>query len=144
MIYTRAYELIQEIDSMGGALAALKNGYQQRRIHDSAWKQMQDIESLERKVVGVNHALMDEELQIEGQEIDSTIADLQKEKMLTLRNIRDEELVEDALRSITEAASTNVNLFPLILHAVRVYCTVGEIMNAMKAVFGTWSAPSGF
>ena len=64
--------------------------------------------------------------------------------MLTLRNIRDEELVEDALRSITEAASTNVNLFPLILHAVRVYCTVGEIMNAMKAVFGTWSAPSGF
>ena len=144
MIYTRAYELIQEIDSMGGALAALKNGYQQRRIHDSAWKQMQDIESLERKVVGVNHALMDEELQIEGQEIDSTIADMQKEKMLTLRNIRDEELVEDALRSITEAASTNVNLFPLILHAVRVYCTVGEIMNAMKAVFGTWSAPSGF
>ena len=38
----------------------------------------------------------------------------------------------------------NANLFPLILHAVRVYCSVGEIMNAMKLVFGTWSAPSGF
>tara|TARA_B100000614_G_scaffold17037_1_gene14037 strand:+ start:3842 stop:5422 length:1581 start_codon:yes stop_codon:yes gene_type:complete len=144
MIYSQAHELIQEIDSMGGALIALKNGYQQRRIHDSAWKQMQDIERLERKVVGVNHALMDEEIDIEGQEIDSTIADMQQEKMHTLRNMRDEKLVQNALNSITEAAASNDNLFPLILHAVRVYCTVGEIMNAMKVVFGTWSAPSGF
>ena len=144
MIYTEAYELIQEIDSMGGALAALKNGYQQRRIHDSAWKQMQDIERLDRKVVGVNHAMMDEDIDVEGQVIDSTIADMQQEKMHTLRKLRDEEIVQNALNSITEAAATNANLFPLILHAVRVYCTVGEIMNAMKDVFGTWSAPSGF
>ena len=144
LIYTEAYELIQEIGGMGGALAALKNGYQQRRIHDSAWKQMQDIESLDRKVVGVNHAFMDEDIDVEGQEIDSTIANMQQEKMDKLRKLRDEEIVQNALNSITEAAATNANLFPLILHAVRVYCTVGEIMNAMKDVFGTWSAPSGF
>jgi methylmalonyl-CoA mutase N-terminal domain/subunit len=144
LIATKANELIEEIDAMGGALIALKNGFQQRRIHDSAWKQMQEIESLERKVVGVNHAQMDEDLSIEGEEIDVAIANMQNEKMARLHQLRDEKIVAEALNSITEAARTNSNLFPLILHAVRVYCSVGEIMNAMKEVFGTWMAPSGF
>ena len=64
-----AYELIQEIENMGGALAALKTGFQQRRIHESAWKQTTDVENLHRKVVGVNHAQMDNEPEIEGQMI---------------------------------------------------------------------------
>ena len=144
LIATQAHELIQEIDVMGGALSALKNGYQQRRIHDSAWKQMQDIENHERKVVGVNHAQMEEDLTIEGEEIDSTIAQMQNDKITTLHGIRDEQAVSEALNAITVAAATDCNLFPLILHAVKVYCSVGEIMNAMKEVFGTWSAPSGF
>ena len=143
-IFEQALELIHEIDTMGGALVALKSGFQQRRIHDSAWKQMQDIESQLRKVVGVNHASMEEDLQYEGQEIDSEIADMQTDKMSRLHDIRDQETVLSALNAITEAANSNANLFPLILHAVRVYCSVGEIMNAMKLVFGTWSAPSGF
>ena len=143
-IFEQALELIHEIDTMGGALVALKSGFQQRRIHDSAWKQMQDIESQLRKVVGVNHASMEEDLQYEGQEIDSEIADMQTDKMSRLHDIRDEDTVLSALNAITVAANSNANLFPLILHAVRVYCSVGEIMNAMKLVFGTWSAPSGF
>ena len=143
-IFNEALELIEEIDSMGGALVALKSGFQQRRIHDSAWKQMQDVESHLRKVVGVNHALMDEDLQYEGEEIDPGISEMQSAKMKQLHEIRDERIVLEALNAITEAANTDANLFPLILHAVRVYCSVGEIMNAMKLVFGTWSAPSGF
>ena len=143
-IFNEALELIEEIDSMGGALVALKSGFQQRRIHDSAWKQMQDVESHLRKVVGVNHALMDEDLQYEGEEIDPGISEMQSAKMAQLHEIRNEEIVLEALNAITEAANADVNLFPLILHAVRVYCSVGEIMNAMKLVFGTWSAPSGF
>ena len=143
-IFNEALELIEEIDSMGGALVALKSGFQQRRIHDSAWKQMQDVESHLRKVVGVNHALMDEDLQYEGEEIDPGISEMQSAKMKQLHEIRDEQIVLEALNAITEAANTDENLFPLILHAVRVYCSVGEIMNAMKLEFGTWSAPSGF
>ena len=144
IIVEDAYNLIQEIESMGGALAALKTGYQQRKIHDSAWKQMQDIESQNRKVIGVNHAIMEEEKNVEGEDIDPKIAEMQGEKLARLHNIRDPVTVTNALKAITEAATTDVNLFPLILHAVKVYCSVGEIMNAMKEVYGTWSAPSGF
>ena len=64
IIEKEAYALIHEIDEMGGALAALRTGFQQRRIHESAWKQMVDVENLNRKVVGVNHAQMTGELEI--------------------------------------------------------------------------------
>ena len=83
---------------MGGALVALKSGFQQRRIHDSAWKQMQDVESHLRKVVGVNHALMDEDLQYEGEEIDPGISEMQSAKMAQLHEIRNEEIVLEAIR----------------------------------------------
>ena len=105
---------------------------------------MQDIESKNRKVIGVNHAIMEEEKNVEGEDIDPKIAEMQNEKLARLHNMRDPVSVTNALKAITEAATTDVNLFPLILHAVKVYCSVGEIMNAMKLVFGTWSAPSGF
>ena len=86
---------------------------------------MQDVESHLRKVVGVNHALMDEDLQYEGEEIDPGISEMQSAKMKQLHEIRDEQIVLEALNAITEAANTDENLFPLILHAVRVYCSVG-------------------
>ena len=139
-----AYELIQEIENMGGALAALKAGFQQRRIHESAWKQTTDVENLHRKVVGVNHAQMDNEPEIEGQMINPELAEQQQRKLELLRAERDAESVAAALDAITQAASTDENLFPLILHAVKVNCSVGEIMNALKIEFGTWMAPSGF
>ena len=78
-IETDAYELIQEIEKMGGALAALQSGFQQRRIHESAWKQMQDIEAENRRIIGVNHAIMAGEVDIEGQHIDPKIAEMQNE-----------------------------------------------------------------
>jgi len=143
-ICQQAYQLIQEIDSMGGALSALKNGYQQRRIHESAWKQTKDIESKSRKVIGVNHATVEEVSEIEGQKIDQSIAQMQQLKLQQLRELRDESVVSTALAEIRRASATDENLFPHILKAVQVYCSVGEIMNSMKDVFGTWSAPSGF
>ncbi|MEC9089791.1 MAG: methylmalonyl-CoA mutase family protein, partial [Candidatus Thermoplasmatota archaeon] len=73
-IEQQALKLIEEIDSAGGALAALRAGYQQRKIHESAWKQTKDVESGARNVVGVNHAVMDENLQEMGQILDSSIA----------------------------------------------------------------------
>ena len=139
-----AYALIQEIEDMGGALVALQSGFQQRRIHESAWKQMQDIENSNRQIIGVNHAVMDGEADIEGQHIDPKIAEMQEVKMSTLRSGRNESEVSSALASISQAASGDDNLFPHILTAVKAHCTVGEIMNAMKAEFGTWMPPSGF
>lgn len=140
-IESGALGLIEEIDAMGGALAALKTGFQQRRIHESAWKQTQDVESLDRKVIGVNHARMDEEIEAEGQVLDPAIQQRQCEKLASLRNGRD---ACDVLARLTDACATDANLFPLILKAVKAEHSVGEIMNAMKAEFGTWMAPSGF
>ena len=144
LIEKEAYELIHEIDEMGGALAALRTGFQQRRIHESAWKQMVDVENLNRKVVGVNHAQMTGELEIEGQPIDPSIAEQQQQKLAQLRSERDNERATEALSILTKAAATDENIFPMILDAVKSECSVGEIMNAMKVEFGTWMAPSGF
>ena len=144
LIEKEAYALICEIDDMGGALAALRTGFQQRRIHESAWKQMVEVENLTRKVVGINHARMDAEPEIEGQSIDPTIAEQQQQKLAELRSQRDNEKATATLSSLTLAAGTDANLFPIILEAVKSNCTVGEIMNALKDEYGTWMAPSGF
>jgi len=139
-----ARELILEIDAMGGALAALKRGFQQRRIHESAWKQTQDVEAHLRKVVGVNHAIMDEVTIAEGQVLDPSIQANQCDKLAKLRAGRDAVAADAALDAIQKAAAGDENLFPLIVTAVKAHCSVGEIMNAMKAEFGTWMAPTGF
>ncbi|HJM41432.1 MAG TPA: methylmalonyl-CoA mutase family protein [Candidatus Thalassarchaeaceae archaeon] len=143
-IESEAYALICEIDEMGGALAALKTGFQQRRIHESAWKQTVDVEKQNRMVIGVNHARIDKEPEIEGQVIDPLIAEQQLAKLAELRGGRNAADVASALSALTVSAGTDENLFPLILHAVKVHCSVGEIMNALKEEFGTWMAPSGF
>ena len=69
---------------------------------------------------------------------------MQVQKIAALKDARDPQAAALALQSITKATTTEENLFPLILHAVKVNCTVGEIMNAMKSEFGTWMSPSGF
>ena len=76
--------------------------------------------------------------------IDPTIAEQQHQKLAQLRSERDTEKATAALSNLTVAASTDENLFPLILDAVKSNCSVGEIMNALKAEYGTWMAPSGF
>ena len=87
---------------------------------------------------------MDGEPEVEGQRIDPMIAEQQSKNLAKLREQRNESDVTTALSAITSAASTEENLFPLILQAVKSNCSVGEIMNAMKVEFGTWMAPSGF
>ena len=64
--------------------------------------------------------------------------------MSALRSARDSESVELALQNIREGAAGDSNLFPLVIAALKQDCTLGEIVSAMKDVFGTWMAPSGF
>ena len=72
------------------------------------------------------------------------VAQNQSNRLLNLRTERDSEQVDIILKRITEASADGTNLFPLVLEAVRLNATLGEIMEAMKKVFGTYSAPSGF
>jgi len=136
--------LIEKIDEKGGALKAIELGFQQRAIHDVAWKHITDVDSGERKIIGVNHAKQDKDEEFNTPVADLNIEENQKKKLAELRNKRDETKCNAALLQIRNAVDSNENLFPVIKHAVSVNCTLGEIMATMKEVYGTYRAPSGF
>ncbi|MDA8616510.1 methylmalonyl-CoA mutase family protein, partial [Candidatus Poseidoniales archaeon] len=105
---------------------------------------LNDVESGKRKIVGVNHGVMDEDSKPEVLKLDPTVGESQCKKLEHLRQSRNQETCAAILVTIKEIANGDKNLFPHVLEAVKAGCTLGEIMQAMKDVFGTWMAPSGF
>ena len=143
-IYDSAMAMIEEIDGKGGAMAAIKEGWQQRQIHNSAYSHLNQVESGERKIVGVNFGMMDENNPIKAMKLDDSLGMRQQEKLAKLRANRNHDAAMSSLEDITNAANSDENLFPLVIDAIKNDCTLGEIMGAMKQEFGTWMAPSGF
>jgi methylmalonyl-CoA mutase N-terminal domain/subunit len=143
-IHDDALEQIQAIEALGGAMKAIEQGWQQREIHNAAYSHLNDVESGKRKIVGVNHGVMDEDSKPEVLKLDPTVGESQCKKLEHLRQSRNQETCAAILVTIKEIANGNENLFPHVLEAVKAGCTLGEIMQAMKDVFGTWMAPSGF
>ena len=129
---------------MGGALKAIEQGYQQQEIHTTAYRYFNEIERGERRIVGVNHGTMEEQIQIQPMKLNPEVTKHQHQRLETLRAERNNDSVDIILSQITESAQNGDNLFPIVLDAVRANATLGEIMQAMKDVFGTYSAPSGF
>jgi methylmalonyl-CoA mutase N-terminal domain/subunit len=142
-IYSQAMEQILEIEKLGGAMAAIEAGHQQREIHESAWSHQSQVESGDRLIVGVNHGLLEEEGMPPLLKPDPTLGERQKAKLANLRSNRNNDEAMAALEAISNGAKTDENLFPLVVNALKADCTLGEIMNAMKEIFGTWMAPSG-
>jgi len=143
-IHDLALEQILKIESLGGALKAIEQGWQQREIHNAAYQHLNDVESESRLIVGVNHGLMEDDTVTEVLKLDPTVGDEQCRRLAELRSTRNAELVAECLDNVRNAAQSGDNLFPHVLHAVKHDCTLGEIIQAMKDVFGTWMAPSGF
>ena len=143
-IHDLALEQILKIESLGGSMKAIEQGWQQREIHNAAYQHLNDVEANNRKIVGVNHGLMDEETKTEALKLDPSVGDEQCERLSQLRISRDSSRVESCLNNIRKVAENGENLFPYVLDAVKSDCTLGEIISAMKDVFGTWMAPSGF
>ena len=121
-----------------------REGWQQRQIHNSAYSHLKDVEMGKRKIVGVNHGMMEEEVPIKAMKLDDDLGEKQRNKLKSLRSSRDNSIVESSLEEIRNAAKNNTNLFPIVIKAIKNDCTLGEIMGAMKDEFGTWMAPSGF
>jgi methylmalonyl-CoA mutase N-terminal domain/subunit len=142
-IYSQAMDKILEIEKLGGAMAAIEAGHQQREIHESAWSHQSKVESGDRLIVGVNHGLLEEEGMPPLLKPDPSLGERQKTKLTNIRSNRNNEAAMAALEVISNGAKTSENLFPLVMDALKADCTLGEIMNAMKDVFGTWMAPSG-
>ena len=143
-IYQKSLEKILEIEKMGGSMKAIEAGYQQREIHETAWAHLTEVESGERKIVGINYGVLDDEEMPPLLKPDPELGIRQSEKLSKLRANRNSAAADSALEAITRASKGTENLFPLVIEALKTDCTLGEIINAMKEVFGTYMAPSGF
>jgi len=133
-----AEEYFRRIDELGGVLAAIEQGFFQREIADAAYRYQMEVERGERIVVGVNRYVRDEEACIEILKVDPTLEDKQVRRLVALRSNRSAAAVEEALERLKEGARGDANLMPLIIDCARAYATEGEIIGALKEVFGTY------
>ncbi|WP_414714961.1 acyl-CoA mutase large subunit family protein [Sporomusa sp.] len=140
-IEKEAWEYISKIDDLGGAVVAIEKGYIQREIQESAYKWQMEVESKQRIIVGVNQFQVAEK-PVEGLlRVDASVGELQKKKLVELRARRDNGAVEAKLAALEAGCKDeNANLMPLILEAVKVYATLGEICGVMRKVFGEYEA----
>lgn len=143
-VYEEARHLIERIESKGGAMAAIEEGWQQQEIHLSAYQYLTEIEQNKRNIVGVNHGVMEELSEIPVMKTDATLGERQAERLKTLKATRNNDAVDRSLSEVRRAAVAGDNLFPHVIEAVRNRATLGEIMGVLKDEFGTYTAPSGF
>ena len=141
-IEKRANDYIEAIDDMGGAVAAIERGFQQREIQQSAYDYQKAIEANSQIVVGVNDFVVEQDEPLELLKIDPSIEIKQKDRLAKLRSERDPAAVQASLARVTAAAqSGGENVMPVIVEAVRTRATLGEVSDAMRETFGEFQAP---
>ena len=131
-----AQDYLDEIDAMGGALAAIEAGYQQRQIQEAAYRVQREVEEGERIVVGVNRFRDDEVHTPDLQRIDPAGERGQVDRVRRLRADRDADAWQRALDRLAAAADAGDNLLPLIIDAVKARATLGEISDRLRVAFG--------
>jgi methylmalonyl-CoA mutase N-terminal domain/subunit len=136
-----ANDYIRRIDEMGGMISAIEAGYPQTEIASASYRYQREIESGERVIVGVNRFQSDDQ-PIELLQIDETSSRHQTAKLAALRARRDNGKVQRTLDGLRRAAEGTENTMPFLLDAVRAYATLGEICDALRAVFGTYQETS--
>jgi methylmalonyl-CoA mutase N-terminal domain/subunit len=138
----RANDYIRRIDEMGGMIPAVERGFPQTEIANAAYEYQHEIETGQVKIAGVNAFTEQDEEPIELLQIDATAQRRQLDKLAALRKRRDSAQVGHCLEALRNAAASTVNTMPFILDAVRAYCTVGEICDAFRETFGTYTEQS--
>jgi methylmalonyl-CoA mutase N-terminal domain/subunit len=131
-----ARDYLDKIESLGGAVRAIEVGFQQREIHEAAYRWQQKLEAGEEVVVGVNRFVTDEQLKPEVLRIDTRLERARVDRLARLRAERDASTVAAAMSELEDAARGSANLMPRILGAVEARCTLGEIADRLRAVFG--------
>ncbi|HEY2979686.1 MAG TPA: methylmalonyl-CoA mutase family protein [Anaerolineales bacterium] len=137
-IEKRAVEYLEKVDALGGALTAIERGYMQNEIQNAAYEAQQAIEKGEQVVVGVNQFQVEEEIVLERLRVDPAIEAGQRQKLKSLREKRDQGLVDQVLGKIRDAAQGTENLMPLFVEAVEKDVTLGEICNTLRGVWGEY------
>jgi methylmalonyl-CoA mutase N-terminal domain/subunit len=151
-IEEEAWSLIKEIDDMGGSVGAIESGFMQRSVALSAYEYQKRLEAGEETVVGVNAFTGEHEIEVLPNRMvpypydpmkRSEAEEKQIQKLLNIRNQRDNHKVQTILAQLQEAAHDDaINLMPLTIEAVKAYATIGEISRILKDVFGEYSGYS--
>jgi methylmalonyl-CoA mutase N-terminal domain/subunit len=121
---------------MGGSVAAIESGFMQDEIARSAYDYQRKIESGEKIIVGVNKFQTTDESNTPVFKIDDSIREEQAQKLKALKEGRDSKAVSAALEAIRSCAVNGANLMPAVVFAVEQYCTLGEIADVLRGVFG--------
>ena len=132
----KAARYIEQIDDMGGSIAALERSYQIREIHDSAYKHQGEVEADRRIIVGVNRYVTDDPPIAGLLKMDPEQTRRQIEGVQQVRRERNAQAATAALARLEEVARGEENTVPAILECVESYCTVGEICDVLRGVFG--------
>jgi methylmalonyl-CoA mutase N-terminal domain/subunit len=138
-VEAKAWEYINRIDEMGGAVAAIEAGYIQKEIAESAYQYQRDIESGDKVIVGVNKFNIEEPPFEDLFTVNDSIRQVQIDKINKVKSTRNQSEVDRCLKALDAAAKDGSNLMPHILSAVEAYATLGEICDTMRGVFGEYS-----
>ncbi len=137
-IESNASEYINKIDALGGMIEAIEQGYVQTEIMNSAYRYEKELESKERILVGVNKFQSDNENPQKLLRIDMKVQQEQIKFLSEIRKQRDNEKIKEKLNKLKYAASSESNLMPFIIDAVKEYASIGEICNTLRSVFGEY------
>jgi len=136
----KAQELIDRVQELGGAVAAIEQGFVQAEIEASAFRYQAEVEAGERVVVGVNRFTEEGQERVELLSVDPESERRQQERTARVRAERDADAAEAALAEVRRAAEGDANLLPPMREALRARCTVGEICGVLRDVWGTYDA----
>ena len=139
-----AEDYFNRIDELGGVIPAIKANFFQKEIANASYRYQQEVENKDRTIVAVNEYKPREPCSVEILKIDETVAEKQIANLNEVKKIRNNEAVQEKLDKLIEAAKGTDNLMPYIIDCVREYAAVGEIMNALKVVFGEYREDSIF
>src|SRR5712691_266937 len=135
-IEEQAWKYIEQIDALGGSVHGIERGFIQAEIEQAAYDYQRALEEQRTIVVGVNRFIQEDEERPALLHVDPEVGKRQAAKLAALRRRRDKERVQQTLTALERGAAGSENLMPLIIAAVEVYATLGEISDAMRSVFG--------
>ncbi|MCI5133320.1 MAG: methylmalonyl-CoA mutase, partial [Candidatus Electrothrix sp. EH2] len=134
-----ALELIERVDEFGGVVACIENGFIAGQIEDAAYQYQQEVESGERLIVGVNKFQVEEDVEVPVLRVDPAVEDEQIRQLTRVKSERDQKEVQRCLAALeTSARSASANLMEPVLAAIRAYCSLGEICDVLRGVFGEY------
>ncbi len=138
------FDYFRRIDDFGGMVEAIEAGFPQREIMDAAFRYQRSFEEKEKLIVGVNAFQLENEPPIEILYIADDLAERQVAAVDEVKARRDRGAVDRTLDALKRGAAGSANTMPLILDCVKAYCTVGEVSDALRQVFGTYEEPAVF